>query len=525
MSTDLNNAENGSGRFLPNTLALVAFTTLGTLISLLQMKLLANVLTREVFGLFASLRGFSFMLAMLAANGLPALLIRFLPLHESRRSVGSATRLSVFSLGAAAITAGALALVVHFFSDRMLGFVPESMFTGRLMFWFYVTTFGMTLKLVIYGGLNGLRRITRQVAVELLSLAAVLGVLFAARESLDIETIFKILGIAVLATDAVAMTLFAPMLFFARNGAHARSSEAGEGAAGGSERYASYWIGAAGLSLVAIAFSDFDRYLLSHVVMLEALALFHIASRLMKLANRILTVPNIAFQPEVTRLYARGQEERIVTSTKVILKFNTILALLATAGIIAFSRELILVLSNRDYLGARSVLVLFALSIPLTTVTAPLTTVMKALDQIRGAFYCDLVWALSYVTMLFVLGSAWGVVGVGVAHLGACLLQSSLAVRISKLELGRDFFLPMIGKLAVSAAGFLVSCMILHFAGSRFAFGGALTAAKVVLFIASAVFFVRLLRTAGFFSSLERDALLDILARRRLAPLARLLVW
>ena len=61
------------------------------------------------------------------------------------------------------------------------------------------------------------------------------------------------------------------------------------------------------MSVVALAFSDADRWVLSNVLALEALSLFHVASRIARLANRFIAIPVLAFQPEVTRVDSEGR--------------------------------------------------------------------------------------------------------------------------------------------------------------------------------------------------------------------------
>ena len=73
----------GQSRFFSNTIALAFQTGMATVLTLLQVKILATHLPQAEFGLFASLRGLSLFLSLLAANGIPQLLVRFLPAHES----------------------------------------------------------------------------------------------------------------------------------------------------------------------------------------------------------------------------------------------------------------------------------------------------------------------------------------------------------------------------------------------------------------------------------------------------------
>ncbi|MBP2680334.1 MAG: hypothetical protein H6Q78_197, partial [Candidatus Krumholzibacteriota bacterium] len=270
--------ERGESRFVPNTVALVFQTVAATLLTLLQVKLLANYLTQETFGLFASLRGLSLLLATLAAHGLPQLLVRFIPVHETKREriaalrlVAGCTLLSLAGLAAAVAVTQAL-------ERPVFRFVPAGTVTPGLLLWFYVTTLGVMLKLVLYGGLNGLRRLASQVMLETLSLLAVLAWLFAERGALDLASLFRILGVVNLATVAAGYAiLFAGL--GAKVGSAAPSGSEGRESAGETRSnvssyrpgYRSYLGWAAGLSLVAIAFSDADRDLLAQVLSLSLL--------------------------------------------------------------------------------------------------------------------------------------------------------------------------------------------------------------------------------------------------------------
>jgi O-antigen/teichoic acid export membrane protein len=189
---------------------------------------------------------------------------------------------------------------------------------------------------------------------------------------------------------------------------------------------------------------------------LELLAAFHVGSRVGRLANRLLGAANLAFQPEVTRLDAEGRGARVVESTRIFIKFNTALSLWMTSALVVFARDVIVIVSSAAYDTAVPLLVLFALSLPLSTMTAPLTSVMKAVDQVRGALWCDLAWAVCYVGLIFALAPAFGLVGVGYAQVAACAVQLALALRLSRLPFGPGEVLRLSWKLVLSGgAAFL----------------------------------------------------------------------
>ncbi len=500
----------GRSRFLSNTAALGVSTAVSTLFTLAQVKILAAGLSMETFGLFAALRGLSLLVAMLAANGLPHLLIRYLPVHESRGDVRRAVTLSVVCAGAATATFAVLVAVLHALRFSIVSNVPLDVMNGPFLFWFYATTLGVTLKLVLYGGLNGLRRLSSQTWLESASLLIQVGWIFAIRDRLDLPALFMILGVVSLGTVMVGAPWYARHL--------RRDTRVGDDRTNNGERpaYASYWMGATGLGLVAIAFTDVDRYLLSGVLALELLSLFHIGSRVVRLANRFMGIPVLSFQPEVSRLDAEGRGDEIELSTRVFLKFNIVTSLFIASGVAVFASEIIQAITSSVYLGARPLLLVMCASIPLTAITAPITTLMKARDDVRRAFLCDLSWALTYVIALILLGKQFGLLGAGYAHIAACVAQLLLAQRLSHLRLAgaarHAFGRALLACAAAYAPAILVGLLPLV--------GWARVSLRLALLVAGVWVFRRALIALHVLGDEERDRLTAILARTGLGSLA-----
>ena len=500
----------GESRFVSNTVALVLQTVVATLLTLVQIKLLANYLSKDDFGLFASLRGLSLLLATLAANGLPQLLIRFIPVYETRKDRRQAVRLGVSCVAGSTLLLAAVVVIVQLLKVRTFAFVPPETLSPGFYLWFYATTLGVMLKLILYGGLNGLRRLATQVAIETLSLAGILAWIVFARESLTIPGLFRILGVVNLAASAAALPLFFGGLVQSTSGDAPAGREPAKG-------YLGYLWWAAGLSLVALAFSDVDRYLLAQVISLEMLALFHIGARIARLANRVLGVANLAFQPEVTRLDTEGREDRVVQSTMIFLKFNTTIAFLMAAVIVVFARGIIVIVASRDYLGAELLLIVLAASLPLSTMTAPITSVMKAIDQVREALLCDLAWAAAYIVLMFTLAPVVGIVGVGLAQLFACLAQLLLAISVSSLPIDKRQLLKFSFKIVTLSA---VSFAPAWLAGRTF---GLPIWATVLVFLFGVLVFRWGFGRTGVYARREREALVALLDDRRLGIVGKLI--
>ncbi|HEX5132397.1 MAG TPA: lipopolysaccharide biosynthesis protein [Candidatus Krumholzibacteria bacterium] len=491
-------------RFFGNTVALVVATVLATALTLAQMKILAAHLPLAIFGLFASLRGLSLLVSMLAANGFPQFLVRFIPEHAARGARGAAARLSVLSVCATVALCSLLLAGVALFAGLFFRQVPVDEPRGPLLWWFALTTLGVALKLVLYGGFNGLRRFGSQTVFETLSLGAQVTWMALVADSLTLTRLFEITGVTSVATVVVAVPWFARSL--SNDVAVAAPGNAGSA-------YGRYWVGALGLSIVALAFTDVDRWVLSNVLALESLSLFHVASRISRMANRFIAIPVLAFQPEATRVHAEGRRGDLRIATHAFFKASVILAVLAAIAIMVYSGPLVLLASNREFMGARTTLCLLAAAVPLAAMTAPLTAVMKALDGVRAALYCDLAWAGVYLLALVVLTRPLGVEGTGVAQLAACTVQVFVAFRLATLRPEPRAAAAVLGKsLACGAGAFLPVVIVTRL--------GLPLAGQVLFAVPSTWLYLRLVRWSGVLSDEERERLQNVIGARRAALLA-----
>jgi O-antigen/teichoic acid export membrane protein len=511
--------ETGRSRFVSNTAALAASTVLSAVLTLVQVKILAGHLPPGEFGAFAALRGFSLLVAMLAANGLPQLLVRFLPLLESTRRLSGAVVLSGVCFFAPLFLLTVFVFIVETHRSLFFNFLPVEWpiaagESSSMFLWFYATTLGVTLKLVMYGGFNGLRRMPAQVILEVTSLIVQVAWIYMWRDQLTLSRLFMILGVTSLAACAVGLPWYFARLHRDLTGDRATGTGRAEGPG-----YGGYWLGATGMSLVALAFTDVDRYVLSQVLALEVLSQFHIGSRILRLVNRFLSVPVLAFQPEVSRLEAEQRDQAIRTTTSVFFKFNTAIATAAAFALVTLAPEIVRLVANEQYDAAAPLLRILALSIPLTAMTAPLTAVMKALDQVRAALYCDLVWAAVYVALLLQLGGAYGLAGVGIAQVSASFVQLAMALSLSRV---RPKLADAVKAAAVSAASAAAVFAPIALAGVFLPSSPATFAVKVALVLPAIVMFkllaVNLLRV---FTEGERDTLVSLLSNRGLRNLAR----
>ena len=199
-------------RFVGNTAALAVSTVLATALTVVQMRILAGSLPMDEFGLFASLRGLSLLISMVAANGFPQLLTRFLPEHAARSQRAAAARLMALTLATTGIACAILLLLVFALKNRAFSQVPASEMGAGLLVWFALTTVAVALKLVLYGGFNGLRRFGSQTMFE--TGALVLQVAWMAMEAdrLTVVRLFEIVGVTSVLAALAAIPWFASRL-------------------------------------------------------------------------------------------------------------------------------------------------------------------------------------------------------------------------------------------------------------------------------------------------------------------------
>lgn len=497
-------------------MALVIQTIVGTLLTLFQVKILSNYLDPATFGLFASLQGFVLLIGLLAANGLPQVLVRFLPVHEAIGDSRRAIRLSQLSLVVTGLLVAGLGAIAYVSRGRLFAFAGEGNIDTGLMTWMAVTTTAVALRHVIYGGLQGLRRMGLQMLLELATLLVTVVWMFSVRGSLSVTTVFKILGVVHTGSVVVGIPLF--MWLAARTSDRSAAPEIPTSSGYGSRRYL-WW--AVALSIVGIAFTDVDRFLIAYVLPLEVLALFHVAARITRTINRLLAATNTAFQPEVTRLLSGERHEEVPSVARLFLKLNVAIGVLAALCLGCFTRDVILLTTSVDYLGAAPLLVLLAVSIPVTTATAPLTTVMRASDQIHQVIRIDVGWAVVYLGLILTLSPPFGLIGAGTAYLVACLSQLALAMRWTVLPVGPRFVIDLFVRI-ISAA---VIALLPLFAVMTFARSTDLwlLAVRLILFLLGALVTLRLLIPLGVFEAGERDYLVSLLRAAGVGWLARVI--
>ena len=418
----------GRSRLAGNAVSLAVSGAAGVIFTLIQLSILSRSLEGELFGVFVVLRGFSLLLSTIILVGLPQMLIRFLPSFQSRGEEAKALRLFLASSAVVLF----LGVLMYLGVGAVKGLVPataEDFLSEDVLSWMVLASIAIALKLILYGGFTGLREMRFQMMFELGYLVILTFFILLFRLRLDLLILFKLICILNGIIFVPGATVFVVSVYRSTG---PEKRHVVEGVVLPS--FFPYLGYSLILGFVALAFSDFDRFVMSSVLSFSAISIFHIASRVNSLIKRFLAFPVIALQPEVTRIYEEGRweelSEKIVlfTKTTVIAAFFFVM-LAAVAG-----RGVIILLSGRAYIGAYPILLVLLTGIPIAAFAAPLLATMKGLDHIKWAVLCDFLWMAVYFGSFMIFVSIWGVLGMAVAQVLASAVQMLVAVMLSKRE-------------------------------------------------------------------------------------------
>lgn len=489
-----------------NTIFLTVSGGASVVFTLIQLVILSRYLGGDDFGLFVTLRGFSLLLATVILLGLPQVLVRFLPTFEARND--PANTLRVFSVSA--VVVAALGVALYFASASWMRLMPAGLrglvIEPGLVAFLALSSVTLALKMLLFGGFNGLREMRMQMLLELVFLALFTAYMIVERKRLSVETLFAAMFAINLAVFAAGVPVFVRQ---ARRLAH-NEGAACEGIV--VPNLFTYWGGSVCLSIVALAFTDVDRFVMSSVLPMAAISLFHVASRVDVLLKRFLGLPIIAAQPEITRIYEEGRWADIAGRIGLFTKGMVAAALFCTALFAVIGRDVIVVLAGPTYADSYRILLILLPTVPLAAVAAPLLATMRSLHFMKWAVLCDFLWMAIYFGTFFIFVSAIGVEGMAVAQLLASLVQMTAAIVLARREgffggvgarLGR-----LLAVLAAAAACGMAITSRIHLYGS-------------IVFLVAAPFAARyMLAKLRVFEPGEKERILDpvtVKAGRRVA--------
>jgi len=497
VETDKEKIDRGRSRLVENTVSLALAGFLSLVFTLVQLGILSRFMREGIFGAFIALRGFHVLLATLLLAGLPQVMIRFLPSYQQRNQ----GRKALFLFTGSAVVVLILGILLYatsaLWKDWIPGNIRDELVGGRVISWMALASIALALKLLLYGAFKGLRVMRLQTILEVCYLGAFTLFVLLTRDSLRIQALFQaIFGLNLL----VCMAGYP--IFLAVSG----RMIGGEGGAGRKDvilpSFFPYWGICLCLSLVALAFTDIDRFLMSSMLPVAVISVFHIASRINVLLKRFLGFPIIALQPEVTRVYEEGRWEELKGKVRLFTRGTFVVSVFFAAIVAVTGRDVITVISGPGYSEAYRVLLILLPTVPIAAFIAPLLVTMKGLHYVKWAMICDLTWMVVYFGSFPPLVSLWGIAGMAVAQLTGSAAQMAAAVLLARKEGFYGGLGPRFGRVFLLLAGIVPVGMIFT------RFGGIPASAACLLVFP---FLLRLgLGRSGLFDSDEKNQMIDL---------------
>jgi O-antigen/teichoic acid export membrane protein len=178
-----------------------------------------------------------------------------------------------------------------------------------------------------------------------------------------------------------------------------------------------YWKGALPASIIPYFFGYGDRVIVSAMASASAVGFFHIPARILEYVKRLMAIPSEAALPEITHQWELRLRDTLGKDLEFFEKMYFIMGCAATILVILFRRELILLVSNPQFLKTEAILIIMALSLPPLSLIHPVTITARAIGKIR----IGVISSLILVTVYLLSGGIFLAFGVGI--MGMALAQ------------------------------------------------------------------------------------------------------
>jgi len=407
---------SGQSRIGRNTAFLGSGTLLVSLFLIIQMKIFTVALSPRDYGLLLALRALAGLVTAAAVMGLPQVAMRFLPQLEVRREKGPLLRFAARLLGLL-LASSALALLLARLARPLLmaHFHQDGVADG---------TFVLTLALAFSLGLYELAQSLFQ-GIRRMGWVALSQVLFQGALSIHFLIIRQDL------TPTLALWLFTFYSLAPALGLLAlfpfllpRDGRAVQPLRFGRKDLLSYWRLGLLLRWMVLASLDLDRYVLSFFAGMEMISFFNIPARMMGVSRRFLQASITALQTEVSRMHEERREAELASKLQLFLRGQVSLSIWMAGALFLAARPLILLVSTKDYLAGLPLFAVLLWTLPLSSLAGPLEGVFRGLDGLPRVLLGNVLWTLGYFGSLPLLVPHLGLMGLGLAQVGALSLQA-----------------------------------------------------------------------------------------------------
>lgn len=406
-------------RIVRNTSAVAAAFATNTVLSFLQIKLLTRFFTQAALGEYSATYAIGAIVSVLAAIGLPTVVLRYTAKYDALGAVSRIRRLLTLAWGLTLGLAVLLLLVVAKLAPAVLPRLYAEPPAAMNVVLATAVFIAMALRQITYSGFDGLRRMTYPAALENLNVGAVtLGVLLF-RDRLTVPLLLGMSLVSGLVVFAIAAVLLLRTLRAAARDARPALPPRAVPLPPLLADIAPFWWGAALNGVIGIGFGYADKLLVSLFLSFTLVSIFFVAERVTFLLKRLLAVPLQVASPEITRRWELGRREELRHDVGFLIKVQLAVAILFAALVAAAAEAAVLIVSDSSFLAAAGLLRVLTVSVVLMAAYAPITTLLRAIDRIGLALASDVIWLGFYVGVGIALMPQLGLRGIVLAHLTA----------------------------------------------------------------------------------------------------------
>ncbi|MBC8367690.1 lipopolysaccharide biosynthesis protein [bacterium] len=406
----------GASRIGQNTAFMGAGTLLVSLFLIVQMKIFTVALSPQDYGLLLALRALSGLVTAAAVIGLPQVAMRFLPQLEVRRERGPLLRFSGALLGLMVLSTAAVMLLAWLARPMLMAKFNLDIVGDE----FFVLTLSLAASLGLYelamSLLQGIRRMGWVALSQVLFQGALSIHFFFIRDELTPGLALWLYTIYTLVPGIGLLIIFPFLLPSAGKAAQPLRFDRKE--------FFSYWRMGLLLRWMVLASLDLDRYVLSFFAGMEMISFFNIPARMMGVSRRFLQASITALQTEVSRLHEERRDHDLPARLALFMRGQVSLSFWMAGALFLAAKPLILMVSTPDYLAGLPLFALLLWTLPLSSLSSPIEGVFRGLDGLSRVLVGNILWTLGYFGSLPFLVPKLGLMGLGLAQVGAMTLQA-----------------------------------------------------------------------------------------------------
>jgi len=501
-------------RVRSNTFAMAGTFVIQAVFVFAQIKILTHWLDPTQFGLFSSIVALGALLGGVAELGFAVVIVRYGPKFEAEGRPGALTDLLKGALVLWFATGLLIGVILMLSAGPLAVRLDRPGITAGLLGLGFFSVMSFSLRAFAAAVFQGSRRMRPALVMETAYMVGLPALFLLFRNQLGVRTVFWcFLGWSTI-VGAGGITAFL----------RAHPSPGGGAPLASRVRpilkeIRSFWGGSVVTSCVAIALENADRLVLAAAASLPVVAVYHVAARISLFTRKILFIPQQVAKPELAFKWERGARDAVREDLLLFSKLEWVIGVVISVAVVLVARSGVVLASNENYLASEPILVALMGAVPILSLSAPLTTFLRASGHIWVSVTAEIIWLATALGTGLLLLPRFGPAGFGAGTVVAAFLALQYTVwSLKRLDLPRPGLLFF---AAHGTGGFLVWGAAALLTRARPVTSVAVAALLALAFaLALNVLLVRM----RYFTPVEEDRLIGILGPGAASRIGRLVL-